>query len=276
MWRLRSLRTRTRRIPSGLLRPVRAAAPRPGVGRHRDLRRRPHHDHARQRARLPGLRRRQAARADRRHGDRPRAVLDHRRRILGERPADLARRRPRAGPRPQRQPDQRRRHLQPSQAQGPELPRHHRLRDHRRADLGRLWPLHRRRGRQRDASARRGLLDSGHDQARDRRLPRPLRDPAAFARQAERQLGDRLRELRLRHHRSRAGPRGQPGRDGLAQRARPRVAPGGQVRPHSDVRLRAHLLLPPRYQARRQTPPGGPRQDGRGPVARSRRPKPTW
>ena len=67
----------------------------------------PHHHPARPRAGLPGLRRGEAAGARRRHGDRPRPLLDHRRRRLGERPAGLARRRPRAGARPQRQPDQR-------------------------------------------------------------------------------------------------------------------------------------------------------------------------
>ena len=59
----------------------------------------------------PGLRRGEAAGARGRHGDRPRPLLDHRRRLLGERAAGLARRRPRGGARPQRQPDQRGRAL---------------------------------------------------------------------------------------------------------------------------------------------------------------------
>ena len=43
-------------------------------------------------------------------------------------------------------------------------------------------PLHRGRGRRRDAAARGRLLDRGDDQARDRRLPRPARGAAALAR----------------------------------------------------------------------------------------------
>ena len=71
------------------------------------------------------------------------------------------------------------------------------------------------------------LLDRGDDQARDRRLPRPARDPAAQPRPARRPLRRRLGELRLRHHRRRADARGPPRRDGLADRARARDAPGG-------------------------------------------------
>ena len=108
---VRRIRARARRRPARLLQPLRAPAPRPGVGRDRHLRGRPHHDAARLGARLPGLRRGEAAGAGGRHGDRPRPLLDHRRRLLGERAAGLARRRPRAGPRPQRQPDQRGRAL---------------------------------------------------------------------------------------------------------------------------------------------------------------------
>ena len=74
------------------------------------------------------------------------------------------------------------------------------------------------------------LLDRGDDQARDRRLPRPARGAAALARPARRPLRRRLGELRLRHHRRRAAARGPPRRDGLADRARARDAPGGQGR----------------------------------------------
>ena len=88
-------------------------------------------------------------------------------------------------------------------------------------------PLHRGRGRRRDAAAGGRLLDRGDDQARDRRLPRPARGAAALARAARRALRRRLRELRLRHRRRRAAARGAPGRDGLADRARPGDAPGG-------------------------------------------------
>ena len=226
MRRLRRIRARPRRRPPRLLRPLRASAPRPGVGRDRDLRGRPHHDDARLRPRLPGLRRGEAEGARGRHGDRPRPLLDHRRRLLGERAAGLARRRPRAGARPQRQPDQRGRALERAEGERDRLPRHLRLGDHRGAALLQRGPLHRGRGRRRDAAARGRLLDRGDDQARDRRLPRPARGAAALARTARRPLRRRLGELRLRHHRRRAAARGAARRDGLADRARPRDPPG--------------------------------------------------
>ena len=182
MRRLRHIRARPRRRPPLLLRPLRAPAPRPGVGRDRHLRGRPHHHDAGLRPRLPGLRRGEAAGARGRHGDRPRALLDHRRRLLGERAAGLARRRPRAGARPQRQPDQRGRALERAEGERHRLPRHLRLGDHRRAALLQRGPLDRGRGRRRDAAARGRLLDRGDDQARDRRLPRPARRAAALAR----------------------------------------------------------------------------------------------
>ena len=107
------------------------------------------------------------------------------------------------------------------------LPRHLRLGDHRGAALLPRRQADRGRGRRRDAAARGRLLDRGDDQARDRRLPRPARDPAALARPARRPLRRRLGELRLRHHRRRADARGPPRRDGLADRARAGDAPGG-------------------------------------------------
>ena len=69
--RLRRLRARARRRPARLLRALRAPAPRPGVGRDRDLRERPHHHPARPRPGLPGLRRAQPAGA---HRARPRSA----------------------------------------------------------------------------------------------------------------------------------------------------------------------------------------------------------
>ena len=148
------------------------------------------------------------------------------------------------------------------------LPRHLRLGDHRGAALLQRRQLHRGRGRRRDAAAAGRLLDRGDDQARDRRLPRPARGAAALAGAARRALRRRLGELRLRHHRRRAAARGAPGRDGLADRARPRDAPGGQGRPPGALRLRAHLLLPPRQPPRGQGAAAGARADGRDPLAR--------
>ena len=157
--------------------------------------------------RLPGLRRGEAEGAGGRHGDRPRPLLDHRRRLLGERAAGLARRRPRGGARPQRQPDQRGRALGRAEGARHRLPRHLRLGDHRRPALLPRRQADRGRGQRGDAADGGRLLDRGDDQARDRRLPRPARDPAALAGPARRPLRGRLGELRLRHHRRRADAR---------------------------------------------------------------------
>ena len=85
--RLRHPRARARRRPPHLLRPLRAPAPRAGVGGHRRRPGRPHHGHARQGPRQPGLRRAEAARAAGRHGGRPRPLLDHRARTRGRTPS---------------------------------------------------------------------------------------------------------------------------------------------------------------------------------------------
>ncbi len=60
----------------------------------------------------------------------------------------------------------------------------------------------------------------------------------------------------------------QPGRDGLADRARARDAPGRPRRPAGALRLRAHLLLAPRQPSRGQGAAAGAGPDGRDPLAR--------
>ena len=96
-------------------------------------------------------------------------------------------------------------------ASGGCVPRHVRLRDHGRAALRGGEAADRERGRGRDAPPTRGLLHRGDDEAGGGRVSGPTRGPPAFARQARRPLRDRLGELRLRHHRRRAGSRGGPG-----------------------------------------------------------------
>ena len=91
--RLRHPRARPRRRPPGLLRALRAAAPRPGERGHRRLRRPARDDRARHGARGAGLRRGQAAGAAGARGDRARALLDHRLGALDELAADRAHRR---------------------------------------------------------------------------------------------------------------------------------------------------------------------------------------
>ena len=98
---------RAGRGPPLVLRPLRAPAPRPGVGRDRGLGPWSPHRHPRSRPRRPGLRRGEAAGAPRRRRDRARALLDDRLVALGERaaarpPRPCAHGRARA----QRQPDE--------------------------------------------------------------------------------------------------------------------------------------------------------------------------
>ena len=59
-----------------------------------------------------------------------------------------------------------------------------------------------------------------------------------------------------------------PGEMVSPDRARAGDAPGGQGRAQGDLRLRAHLLLPPRQPPRGQGAAAGARQDGRDALAR--------
>ena len=110
LWRLRRLGPGRGRRQAHLLRPLRPAAPRPGVGRHRGQQRPPDPGLQGHGPGLAGLRRVDARVAQGPPRDRPRALLDDRRQHLAQRPADLPPHRgrlDRAGP--QRQPDQHRR-----------------------------------------------------------------------------------------------------------------------------------------------------------------------
>ena len=107
--RLRHPRAGPRRRAAHVLRPLRAAAPRPGVGGDRRLRERPPDRAARPRPRDAGVRRAHALGPARRARDRAHALLDDGRERVGERaaappPRPRAHRRARA----QRQPRQRR------------------------------------------------------------------------------------------------------------------------------------------------------------------------
>ena len=126
---------RARRRPPLVLRSLRPSAPRTGVRGYRDGPGRPHHGHARQGPRQPGLRRAEAARAAGRHGRRPRPLLDHGRQLVGERAARLARRPARGRARPQRQPRQRRRAAHRAAGARRLVPLDLGLGDHRRAAL---------------------------------------------------------------------------------------------------------------------------------------------
>ena len=110
LWRLRHLRPRPGRRPADLPRAVRAAAPRPGVGRHRGERRRDDHRRQGHGPRHPGLRRAPARPAAGPPRDRPQPLLDHRVVVVAERAAGVpVGRRRRLLARPQRQPHEHRR-----------------------------------------------------------------------------------------------------------------------------------------------------------------------
>ncbi|TMM09937.1 MAG: hypothetical protein E6F98_13645 [Actinobacteria bacterium] len=103
--RLRRLRARARRCAAHVLRPVRPATPRPGVGRDRGLRAEAAHGAPRPGPRDAGVRRAEAARAARASRDRPHALLHHRLVAVGEcATARAARPQPDGRARPQRQP----------------------------------------------------------------------------------------------------------------------------------------------------------------------------
>ena len=97
--RLRCLGPRRGGRQAHLLRPLRAAAPRPGVGGHRHLQRRAAARLQGHGPRLPGLRRDRAERPAGAHRHRAHALLDDRRHHVGERAAD-ARRHGRPAPSP--------------------------------------------------------------------------------------------------------------------------------------------------------------------------------
>ena len=260
-----------RRRPARVLRAVRAPAPRSGVGGHRRVGRGPHHDRARPRPRVTGVRRGEAARAARADGRGPRALLHHRVVGVGERAARVALGSPPGGARAQRQPDQRGGAPRRAHRRRRPVPRHLRLGDHRRAALHSRGGAHRGRARRGDAEAPGRLLHGRDDEGLRGRVPRRRRTAAAVARHAGRQLLRGLRELRLRHHRRRAAPRGAAGRDGVARQARDRDAADRGVGAQGVLRVRAHLLRAARLDPRGQPHPGVAPQDGRDPLARGAR-----
>ena len=244
---VRTVRARSRGVAAVLLRAVRAAAPRTGVGGHRRGRpRRAHHHAPRARPRQPGVHRERPAHARRRARDRARALLDHRLQRLGELAAGAAlgghqRLAPGGRARAQRQPDQR-----AGAARGAARARRHvqfdvGLGDHRRDD--RHAPGRARRGRDRRCAAApaRRLLDRGDDQGSRGRLPRPARPAPASDRRvgvrpraSRRRRGRSEREpllrcervVRVRHHRRQVPARRRAGRARHARRGRPRESHG--------------------------------------------------
>ncbi len=269
VWRVRSRAARWRADRGRVdrrARPVRAPAPRPGIGRAGGQRRRAADALQGPRDDQLGARRAPAAEPSRPAGDRPLPLLDDRLDDLGERPADLpAGPRPGARHRPQRQPDQHPRAAHPA-AWRPFAPA--RLDRHGaadRADRRRARGRHGRGPAARAAARPRRLQPGdprrapGHRRSRSVRLPaaRPGEDARADRRRRPRyrpvvgrRHGGRLvpvvRDRRARHRRRRLRPRRPARRDG-----HPRARPGAALGPlrRGDpcaVRVRADLLRPAR------------------------------
>ena len=250
-------RGREPRLP----RPLRAAAPRPGVGRHRLARRRrqPHpQGHG------PGRRDLLAGRAGEPAGpdrDRPRALLDGGREQPAERAAVPRQHRPLADRgRAQRQPDQRR--GDPRRARGPrlDLPGHDGLRGVR-APAG-AGARHARGAARRHVLARaRRVVGGVPDRRRAGRGARSARLPPALARPARPGLGGRERDLRVRPDRRGLRARRRAGRDRDHPARAPALGAAAAARAGEAVRVRAHLLRAARtrcvfgssvYQTRKQ------------------------
>ena len=285
MRRLRGLGPRRGRREAHLLRAVRPAAPRPGVGRHRGQQRSPDPGLQGHGPGLPGLRRDHAGLAQGPPRDRPRALLDDRREHLAERAADVpAHRRRLDRARPQRQPDQ---HPRAARAWSPtcpappdELELQDRTPEASTNDTGLVTTLLRAPPGQHAgaacprgaaAAARRVLLRlDGRERAV--RRPRPAGHPPAGPRPPRPRLGRGQRGRRAGHHRRQRRARGRARRDDRDRRERPALAhvrrAGAQ-----GLRLRVRLPRAPRRHdqrpqrargAGRDGPPAGPRVPGRG------------
>ena len=186
-----------------------------------------------------GLLRADASRPRRPARDRPHALLDDRLDALGERPAARPPR-PRANrrSRAQREPDERRGAPRGARGGGREARVELGLRGDRGADRERPRPP-RRGGRPHARASRRCDDRRRADRGEARRVPRPVRLPAARRREPRRRLGAGVRELRARPRRRRAGPRAEARR---ARRDR-RRGPDGAGRPPggSPLPVRVHL-----------------------------------
>ena len=276
MRRVRRVRPSGRRRHHGA-RPARPAASRPGSRRHRLLRRPALPFRAPDR---PGRRHLLAPRGDRapaRHvGDRPCALLDHRRDHPAQRAAAVRRARcRRLRARPQRQPDQRPDAAPPIGARR----RHHPV-DHRyRGDPapGRaIAPQPLRRPLHRCAARDRGRLFAGraHQQEAGRR-PRSARHPAAGDRTPRRQPIPRLGDLRARHHRRQIRARRRERRDrGVRRGGRPfpQAVPADAG---AALHLRIRLFRPAGFGRGRPLGLRGAQHMG-AELAQESRPPPTW
>ena len=229
----------------------------------------PPHCRSRDGARRPGLQRAAAPGAPRRGRDRAHALLHDGREPVGERPA--------AHPSRERADHRARSQRQPRERGGAARGARRRRRP---ADVGIRHGGDRGAGRPRSGPARRGCRERdgaargrvlGHRPRRGhaRRIPRPLRLPAADARPRRRGLGRRLGDVRARPDRRRRRTRRPPGRGRLGRRGRTARGTGGSVGPQRPLHLRARLLRAARLAARRGR--GARRACAHGRAARARR-----
>ena len=286
MRRLRRVGPRRGRRQADLLRALRPAAPRPGVGRHRRRQRSPDPRLQGHGPGVPGLRRVHPRGAARSRGDRPLALLDDRLERVAQRAADLPLhvvRLDRA--RPQRQPDEHRRPRQAGRRAGsrprPARPRHPHL-----GGVERHRPGHRTAGRLLRPTARAGrrgdlpddarrLLVRVHGRGHAVRRPRPAGHPAPRPRPARARLGRRLGDGRPRHRRRVVRARGGAGRADRDRRGRPAVAvlreAGAEGLP-----VRVRLPGPARHADQRPARTDRPRRDRPHAWPASTRSRPTW
>ena len=282
--RLRGLGPRRGRRQAHLLRPLRAPAPRPGVGRHRGQQRPPDPGLQGHGAGLAGLRRDHARLAQGPPRDRPLPLLDHRVERLEERPADVPahrRRLDRAGP--QRQPDQHpraardgRRRCRRPPTSSTSTPATSRRRPTTPAWSPRCWPTTPtpRSSSARSRCCRRSqgafcfvwMNENTLYAARDPQGIRPL-----VLGRLDRGWVVASRGLRAGHDRRQRRPRGRARRAARDRRERPAQPPLRRAGAEG-LRLRVRLPRPPRRHhqrpqrprgAGRDGPPAGPRVPGR-------------
>ena len=221
-----------------------------------------------------GLQGARPARARRRPGDRPRALLDDGLQRVGELPAraPLRRRRrqpPRARAGPQRQPDQRRR----AARRAARARRDVLARPRTRRSSPRCWP------RTRPTTIEDAIADvmprlqgAFSTVVMTKERVYAFRDPAGVRPLSLGLLGDRYcvaqRVVRVRHHRRQAPARRRARRARLARRRRHPHPAGRHRRARGVLPLRAHLLRAARLAHGRRRPAGLPRADGRDPRPR--------
>ena len=251
MRHLRPLRARRRRRAYGA-RHARAAAPRTGSGRHRQLRRpgvpRPPRAWSGGRQfRRPGDHR--AAR--RRPGDRARALFDAGRGRAAQRAADLRRSRGRRSRhRAQRQPDQRAPHAPRSGGARLHLPVDDGYRGDRPSRRHQFEAHVHRPVDRRAAPGRRRLFVRHPHRPRADRGARPVRRAAAADRPPRRRHHPDLGVVRARHHRRHVRARRAAGRDRRRRRLRPQEPESVPADAAAFLPLRVHLLLAPRQHDR--------------------------